>query len=225
LFFEQHIQFMADEIRGGNKIDEFAPHPEPCPQPPDNGSVNGELRTPVPTEAQHKQARGLAAKTRVEQNAEEMKLPPMTVDVGRTSSSCTGGGSRIYGKIEFRVGRIEGEAEGEITGDEIEIAASAVVKANITANRVKVGGRVTGEIIARERIELLPTAHLRSVITTPRLVVAEGAQFDGQCKMPNRPATPQLESRGTKEREASLVASEAEKAALKDRGYSPKPLL
>jgi hypothetical protein len=51
-------------------------------------------------------------------------------------------------------GQIEGEAEGEITGEEIEIAPIAVLATRITANRLKVGGQVNGEIVARERIEV-----------------------------------------------------------------------
>ena len=79
---------------------------------------------------------------------------------------------------------IDGEAEGEIIGDNIEIARSAVVTARIVANRVQIRGQVNGEIVAHERIEVLATARLRCTITTPSLMVAEGAQFDGDCKMP-----------------------------------------
>jgi cytoskeletal protein CcmA (bactofilin family) len=99
--------------------------------------------------------------------------------------SCIGKGTKISGKLSFREpARIEGEAEGEITGEEIMIAPSAVVTARIAAVRVTVAGQVSGEIVARERLELLPTARLRCSITTPNLVLNEGAQFEGDCKMP-----------------------------------------
>jgi cytoskeletal protein CcmA (bactofilin family) len=109
----------------------------------------------------------------------------MAADPGRTISSCISEGTRISGTVDFRgMVIIEGEAEGEITGDNIEIAPSAVVMARITANRLKIGGQVDGELVARERIEVLSTARLRCAISTPTLVLAEGAQFDGDCKMP-----------------------------------------
>jgi cytoskeletal protein CcmA (bactofilin family) len=82
------------------------------------------------------------------------------------------------------VATIEGEAEGEIIGDEIEIAPSAVVTARITANRLRIAGQVNGEIVAHQRLEVLATARLRCTITTPMLVITEGAQFDGDCNMP-----------------------------------------
>jgi len=198
LFFERYMQSMADEIRAQTEADEFPPPSQPPSQPSDNTSANSKRRSPVaplialrdPVERLEAQqlAEELAAKRLLENNAGKGKSLSVTMDLGRTSSSCIGRGTRISGKVEFRdLARIEGEAEGEITGDEIEIAASAVVMARITANRLKVGGQVNGEIVARERLELMPTARLRCPITTPALVVGEGAQFDGDCKMPRRP--------------------------------------
>ena len=146
----------------------------------------------------------------------------MATDPGRTISSCIDNGTRISGKVEFgELATIEGEVEGEITGDNIEIAPSAVVMARITANRLKIGGQVNGEIVARERIEVLPIARLRCTITTPTLVVTEGAQFDGDCKMPRGPTTsPQSESRETKETGSSSFITRAQRAELRERGYS-----
>lgn len=96
-----------------------------------------------------------------------------------------GKGTRISGKLNFRApAKIDGEAEGEITGDDIFIGQGAVVTARIAAARIVVAGTVSGEIIARERVELLPTARLQCTISTPKLVLNEGAQFDGECKMP-----------------------------------------
>jgi cytoskeletal protein CcmA (bactofilin family) len=146
----------------------------------------------------------------------------MATDPGRIISSCISTGTRISGKVDFgEMARIEGEAEGEITGDNIEIAPSAVVTARITANRLKISGQVDGEIVARERIDVLPTARLRCTITTPTLVVTEGAQFDGDCKMPREPAgSPQSESDETQETEVSFFITQAQRVALRERGYS-----
>ncbi len=119
----------------------------------------------------------------------------MTADQNGTFGSCIGKGTKVSGKLTFREpARIEGEAEGEISGDEIVIAPGAVVSARIAAVRLTIGGNVSGEIIARERIELLPTARLRCTLTTPTLVLNEGAQFDGDCKMPREDAAALMES-------------------------------
>jgi cytoskeletal protein CcmA (bactofilin family) len=96
-----------------------------------------------------------------------------------------GKGTRASGKLHFQGPvKIEGEAEGEITGDEVMIAAGATVSARISAGRVTVAGNFSGEITARERVELLPSARAQCTISTPSLVLNEGATFDGDCKMP-----------------------------------------
>jgi cytoskeletal protein CcmA (bactofilin family) len=108
----------------------------------------------------------------------------MAVNDERSFESRIGKGTKISGKLNFRApARIDGEAEGEITGDEIMIAEGAVVNARIAAARITVAGQVLGEIIARERLELLPSARLKCTITTASLVLNEGAQFEGDCKM------------------------------------------
>ncbi|HJU27881.1 MAG TPA: polymer-forming cytoskeletal protein [Candidatus Binataceae bacterium] len=100
-----------------------------------------------------------------------------------------GKGTKVSGKLNFRApAKIEGEAEGEIIGDDLVIAQGAVVTARIAATRIVIAGNVSGEIIARERLELLPTARLKCSITTPNLVLNEGAQFEGDCKMPRERA-------------------------------------
>src|SRR5947209_10117956 len=120
---------------------------------------------------------------------EERSWLEMATHAARSSSSCISQGTRISGKVHFgELATIDGEAEGEITGDNSEIASSAVVMAHITANKLRISGQVNGEIVARERIELLPGARLRCTIITPTLIVTEGAQFDGDCKMPRGPA-------------------------------------
>jgi cytoskeletal protein CcmA (bactofilin family) len=98
-----------------------------------------------------------------------------------------GKGTKASGKLNFRGPvRIDGEAEGEISGDEIIIASGAVVSARISASKVTIAGAFSGEVTARERVELMSTARAQCTISTPSLVLNEGAQFDGDCKMPTK---------------------------------------
>jgi len=109
----------------------------------------------------------------------------MAVIDEKAFESRIGKGTKISGKISFQApARIDGEAEGEISGDDILIAQGAMVTARVAAARITIAGNVSGEIVARERVELLPTARAKCTITTPKLVLNEGAQFDGDCKMP-----------------------------------------
>ena len=98
-----------------------------------------------------------------------------------------GKGTKASGKLNFRGPvKIEGEAEGEITGEEVVITTGAVVSARISASKVTIAGSFTGEVTARERVELMPTARVQCTISTPSFVLNEGAQFDGDCKMPSK---------------------------------------
>jgi cytoskeletal protein CcmA (bactofilin family) len=100
-----------------------------------------------------------------------------------------GKGTKASGKLNFRGPvKIEGEAEGEITGEEITISNGAVVSARISAAKVTIAGAFSGEVTARERVELMATARVQCTISTPSLVLNEGAQFDGDCKMPTKRA-------------------------------------
>ena len=100
-----------------------------------------------------------------------------------------GKGTKLSGKLHFEAAtKIEGEIEGEVTGNELIIAEGAIVNAHIAVGRLLIAGTVSGEIIARERVELVSTAKVRCTISTPRLVLNEGAQFEGDCKMPRERA-------------------------------------
>ena len=107
------------------------------------------------------------------------------------TDSRIGKGTKVSGKLQF-VGpvHIDGEAEGEINGEDVFIAPGAAVSARIAANRVTIAGSFNGEVNARERVELHATARANCTISTPTLVLAEGAQFDGDCRMPRSKLAP-----------------------------------
>ncbi len=82
--------------------------------------------------------------------------------------------------------RIDGVVEGSITSKgTVLIANDGVVKADIKADHVVIGGAIHGNVTAREMVEILPTGNLRGDITTIAngLVINEGAIFEGVCKM------------------------------------------
>ena len=70
--------------------------------------------------------------------------------------------------------RVEGKAM---------ISESGSVDGEIIATNADVAGRVQGDIEIEERLVLKSTARVEGNIETDRLVVEEGAQFTGECKM------------------------------------------
>lgn len=80
--------------------------------------------------------------------------------------------------------RINGRFEGtlDIKGS-LTIGQTAIVNADINGDNIIIGGKVKGRIVARERLTLLPTAVVEGEIFPSKLNIAEGALFEGDCKM------------------------------------------
>lgn len=116
-------------------------------------------------------------------------------------------GSKISGKLYFDApARIDGHVEGEISAKEsLTIGESAVITAQIRASSVVVAGKVSGDITATNRIEIRPSAKVLGNLTSPTLVIQEGAFFEGTCAMELEPAR--------EERKVTLLAKEDRVAA------------
>ena len=98
--------------------------------------------------------------------------------------------SKVDGKLSFEgPARIDGQMDGEIIAkDSLMIGEGAVVTAQIKAASVIVAGTFKGEIITSQRTEIRPSARVSGKITTPILVVHEGAAFEGHCAMQSEKA-------------------------------------
>jgi cytoskeletal protein CcmA (bactofilin family) len=93
-------------------------------------------------------------------------------------------GTKINGKLRFEgAARIDGTVDGELDGKEITIGESGVATAQIRGDSIVVHGKVKGEITATNRIEIHPTAKVIGNIAAPKLIIHDGAIFEGQCSM------------------------------------------
>jgi len=82
--------------------------------------------------------------------------------------------------------RIEGEVKGAIEClGTLFVAEGAIVAASIDAENVTVAGELTGEVRCRGRLQVMPSGRLRGKVATQRLVVNEGAIYEGQLEMPS----------------------------------------
>ena len=79
---------------------------------------------------------------------------------------------------------IDGWVEGTIeVGDHsLTIGAGAAVKADLIAKTVTISGAVTGNVSASEKVNLQPTGSVDGDLTTPRLVMADGAVIKGRVE-------------------------------------------
>jgi len=115
----------------------------------------------------------------------------------------------MNGKLSFEAGaQIDGHVEGEIVaGEHLLIGESAHVTARIKANSVVVAGMVSGEIIATERIEIRASAKISGNLTAPRMIMHEGAMFEGHCAM--KPEEPPAERKPIVRRSEEQIETRA----------------
>ena len=101
------------------------------------------------------------------------------------STSVIDQGCELEGRLTF-VGTLvlNGKFRGEIfSSDTILVGETGQLEAEVQVGVAIVSGQVTGNIIARERVELRGSARIFGDIVTPVLVLEEGVVFDGRCKM------------------------------------------
>ena len=79
---------------------------------------------------------------------------------------------------------VEGTVRGKIdmSGD-LRVGTKARVEATVHAKNVTVEGRLTGDISADDRVELVASATVDGNIKAPKIIVAEGAKFRGNVDM------------------------------------------
>jgi cytoskeletal protein CcmA (bactofilin family) len=98
-------------------------------------------------------------------------------------------GVEFAGELRFRdVLRIDGRARGRIISDNMLIVGeTGQVDAEIDCAVVSIRGRVSGQVRARQRIELLAGCRVEASLVAPKLLVEDGAYFQGDCQMGERP--------------------------------------
>ncbi len=98
-------------------------------------------------------------------------------------------GTEFSGELRFRdVLRIDGHAKGRIISDNtLIIGETGFVDAEIDCGVVSIRGRVSGEVRGRQRIELLSGCRVQARLVSPKLLIEDGAFFEGDCQMGEPP--------------------------------------
>ena len=89
----------------------------------------------------------------------------------------------VHGKvISSQDLTIDGKVEGTIElGDHgLTIGSGAEIKADLVAQTITISGAVTGNVTATSVVDLRSTGSVDGDITTPRLIMADGAVIKGK---------------------------------------------
>ena len=105
-------------------------------------------------------------------------------------------GAVVSGNVKAVMCRIEGTVEGNIEcSQDLELGQTGQLKAQVLGgNRVTVAGQISGNVRCGGLLRLVSTARVNGDVKTRKVIVEEGAMFNGRCFM--RPAAPQQGQQG-----------------------------
>lgn len=76
----------------------------------------------------------------------------------------------VHGRVKGQIRMVEGS---------LLVAPTAGVNADVEGAQVTIHGKLAGNVVAVERIELTPTADVSGTLTTCAIVMHDGARFNG----------------------------------------------
>ncbi len=113
--------------------------------------------------------------------------------------------TEIIGDIRFKDSfRIDGKFKGKIlSGSSLIIGETGDVEADIEAGSISINGKVKGTLNATELIEIFSQGRVIGKMVAPKLIIEEGAFFQGSCQMEIKA----LENKESKEDNESVEKS------------------
>jgi cytoskeletal protein CcmA (bactofilin family) len=87
---------------------------------------------------------------------------------------------------------IEGKVKGQIrlVAHEVTIGQSGEVNADVVARVIRVAGKMTGDLAAKEKVIINSSGNVRGNIVAPRMILEDGAMFKGSIDMGPGEAAP-----------------------------------
>jgi cytoskeletal protein CcmA (bactofilin family) len=103
---------------------------------------------------------------------------------GDKLKSFLGSQSQLKGELSSTgILRLEGTVIGTIRADQVLLTESAVIRGDISARKIVVGGKVEGNLRAEDLVEIRPKGTVTGKIFTTRFLVMRGGEFNGQITM------------------------------------------
>jgi len=97
--------------------------------------------------------------------------------------------SSVHGHVNFQgTLTVDGTVSGDVRSPEgsgamLIVGQSATIEGDIVSDSVLIGGKVRGNVKARQRVEIFGTGVLHGDIETGDIMIQGGAEFQGRCEM------------------------------------------
>ena len=100
-------------------------------------------------------------------------------------NTLVGNGTVIEGTLNISSSiRVDGKVKGRINcSDTLLVGKTGVVEASVKVKSATIGGRVEGDIEAQDVVILEGKSTVMGDVTTKKLIIEEGAVFNGTCRM------------------------------------------
>ncbi|MBL51198.1 MAG: hypothetical protein CMG57_04495 [Candidatus Marinimicrobia bacterium] len=104
-----------------------------------------------------------------------------------------GADAKIVGPVDLKEGIIiYGQIYGDVTTDgPVRVAQNAVVQGNIIGKHIRIGGTVLGNIHSDGQVILGKKCVLKGDIIYRKLLIEDGALFEGKCDLLNIKESPE----------------------------------
>jgi len=98
--------------------------------------------------------------------------------------SFVGSNARIKGEMTVEgTLRLDGAIEGGLNADCVILSEKAVVKGDIAAQKIVIGGTVEGNLRAKGLVEVQSKGRVLGGVFTQKLSVLEGGEINGKIEM------------------------------------------
>lgn len=98
--------------------------------------------------------------------------------------SLIGANSAFKGNIETKgTLRVDGSMEGNVSADWVILGEKALIKGDVAARGIVVGGKVEGNLRAKEIVEIKAKGQVFGDVTSVKLTIIEGGIFEGRSSM------------------------------------------
>ncbi|MGI8811940.1 MAG: bactofilin family protein [Pyrinomonadaceae bacterium] len=151
------------------------------PDQPETPNYQANNSIPAPTSYQYGNETAQAS-SRVVTDSESIARD---IKEGRLSGF-VGHGTVLTGETNFQMMlRVDGHLTGTVMSDggTLIVGNNGQVDANVMVAIATVNGAVNCDIVASEKIQLGRTARVIGNVSTPKLVIEDGAVFEGGCTM------------------------------------------
>ena len=122
-----------------------------------------------------------------ESNTSPQPVAPTRQPVVRQGRKTTliASGATLVGEISGDTDvMIEGTVEGKVhPAQDVTVGEAGIVRGEINARNVRVAGRVHGNVMGKESVEILSTGSLEGDVSSPGMVIGDGAFFKGRVEM------------------------------------------